>query len=111
MHIIALAGLPGTGKSRVARELARRLACEVLDKDLVRVELFADGVDYSSEQDDRAMAVVYDRVEALSRAGASHVVLDGRTYTRRAHVEALRELAGRLSARLTIVECVCEGSV
>jgi predicted kinase len=111
VHIVALAGLPGTGKSALAREIARRLGCAVLDKDAVRVELFAECVDYSAEQNDRAMAEVYARVGALARSGAAHVVVDGRTYTRRGHVDELRALAERLGARLSLVECVCDASV
>ncbi|MBK8177706.1 MAG: ATP-binding protein [Planctomycetes bacterium] len=111
MHVIAMAGLPGVGKSALAQALARRLGCAVLDKDVVREELFPGAVDHSAGQDDRAMAAIYARVEEQARGGASHAVIDGRTFTRRAHVDELRERVSRMGATLTLIECVCDPHV
>ena len=47
---IVMAGLPGTGKSTIARELEKRLHAVVLNKDAIRAELFpGDAVNYSRE--------------------------------------------------------------
>jgi predicted kinase len=111
MRILALAGLPGTGKSRVAAELSGLLGAPVLDKDRVRAELFGPAVDASSAQDEAAMTAIRARVAELARAGARDVILDGRTYTRRIHVDELRELARRIGAELVLVECVCDPGI
>lgn len=107
--LIALAGLPGTGKSALARELARSLPATVLDKDLIRAGLFPpDLIEYSRRQDDFVMSVVFQTTGYLLRAVPSRpVILDGRTYSRRYQVDALRELAADLGAHLRLIECVC----
>jgi len=79
----------------------------VLDKDLVRAQLFGAAVDYSREQDDRAMAALYAQASERLAAGAPGVILDGRTFTRRAAVEALLAAAAQAGARLLVVECRC----
>jgi predicted kinase len=110
-RIVALAGLPGTGKSRLAAELARLLEAPVLDKDRVRAELFGERVDASREQDEAAMAAIRARVEGLARDRVGDVILDGRTYTRRSDVDELRAFAKRIGAELAIVECVCDARI
>jgi predicted kinase len=105
--MLALAGLPGTGKSTLAVALAAQLRWPVLDKDLVRAQLFGPDVDYSREQDDRAMAALYGEATAQLAAGAAGVILDGRTFTRRAAVQVLVEAAAHAKARLLVVECRC----
>jgi len=110
-RLIALAGLPGTGKSTLAAALAARLRWPVLDKDSVREHLFGSAVDSSREQDDRAMAAVYDEAEARLAAGAEGVIVDGRTFTRRAAVDALIAAAARADAALLVVECRCAPAV
>src|ERR1700733_2049988 len=51
--IILMAGLPGTGKSTLARDLAACTSGLVLSKDEIRSALFrAAEIEYSIEQDD-----------------------------------------------------------
>jgi len=112
MRILAFAGLPGTGKSTLARALARRIDAHVIDKDAVRAALFGPTVDFTREQDDLVCRAMYDAVENLARGGrVGCVILDGRTYSKGYQVEELRQLASRASARLLIVECACSPEV
>jgi cytidylate kinase len=51
--LLIFAGLPGTGKSTLARALAPRLNATILDKDLVREAMFGpDRITFTTEQDD-----------------------------------------------------------
>jgi predicted kinase len=113
MKLIALAGLPGTGKSTLAGELARRLGAPLLDKDRVRAALFApEEIEYSREQDDLVMDCIHRAVEFHARRGrVPAVVLDGRTYSRRAQVDELRALAARLRTPLVLIECSAQPAV
>jgi predicted kinase len=120
--VIALAGLPGTGKSTLARALAPVLGAPILDKDEVRAALFEPHeIDYSAEQDETCMRAIHERVvEWADRAhevgrepsaAPASVILDGRTYSRREQVQALAALAARIAAPLLLVECICSEAV
>ena len=101
------------------------LGAPILDKDAVRAELFeAHEIDYSSEQDEACMRAIHERVAELAglegqggqeaSGGAvsnSHVILDGRTYSRREQVQALQALSARIAAPLLLVECTCSETV
>ena len=51
--IVLMAGLPGTGKSTLARELAARTSGRVLSKDEIRHAIFLpEEIEFSSAQDD-----------------------------------------------------------
>jgi predicted kinase len=107
--IVAMAGLPATGKSAIARCLAGELRALVLDKDIVRAALFPPTeIEYSTRQDDFCMHVMMQVAKyVLGRDPARHIVLDGRTFSRRYQLEEWKALASRLGVTLKVIECVC----
>lgn len=102
-----MAGLPATGKSTIARELAVLYKAPLFDKDRVREAVFGPyHVGYTREQNDLVMRMLYLAVEHLAASRAVPLVLlDGRTYSRRYQVAELAELARRLEAELVVIEC------
>jgi predicted kinase len=111
--LIAMAGLPGTGKSTLADRLAEALGAVVLSKDVVRFAMFPPPVlDYSAAQDDAAMAAVFAAARVLLIANAERVViLDGRTFRTAAQVADLLALARAVRQEPIVIECVCDAGV
>jgi predicted kinase len=107
--IVMLAGLPGTGKSTLARALAERLSGAVLDKDVIRAALFAPAlVEYSQEQDDFVQEVMLQTAAwLLARNPSMTVLLDGRTYSRRYQRDRVRGFCAEIGAEWAMIECVC----
>jgi adenylylsulfate kinase len=108
--LVAMAGLPGTGKSTVAAGLERELGAVVLDKDRVRAALFPPRVlDYSAAQDDVCMAAIYRAAATILQAAPQRpVVIDGRTFLRATHVADLLALGSALGTPPRVIECVCD---
>ncbi len=111
--LIAMAGLPGAGKSTLAARLEERLGAVVLNKDRVRAVLFPPRVlDYSAVQDDIAMAAIYEAAAAILQADPRRaVILDGRTFLRPGQLRPFLDLAASLGERPGIVECLCDDAV
>jgi predicted kinase len=111
--LIAMAGLPGTGKSTLACRLADRLGGVVLSKDVVRSALFpAPVLDYSSEQDEIAMTAVYAAAQYILTSGPMRpVFIDGRTFSKPGQLDAPTELARTLGVPFRVIECVCADEI
>ncbi len=111
--IIAMAGLPGTGKSAIASRLRTELPAVVLDKDRIRAALFPPGhIEYSMEQDDFCMEIMLTTAAyLLGKDRGQHVILDGRTFSRQYQTVTLDMFAARHNVPLKIVECVCSDEV
>ena len=107
--VVIMAGLPGSGKSTVARALAERLPATVLDKDVIRAALFAPAhVEYSRAQDDFCQEIMLQTAAyLLGRNLSSYIFLDGRTFSRRYQRERVLEFCSQLEKRWAILECVC----
>jgi len=107
--IVVMAGLPGTGKSTLSRVLAEDLGGVVLNKDVLRADLFPAGlVEYSMEQDDFVQDLMQRTAEYLLRRHPKLVVFfDGRTFSRSYQIGNVIEMAERLGTPWRIIECVC----
>lgn len=113
--LIAMAGLPGTGKSTLSRTLASLLGGAVIDKDEVRHALFpAPWTEYSTGQDDFVLHLMLRAAERLIREQKCPAVfLDGRTFSQSYQLDLVRQAAQGLppDCHLRIVECVCEPEI
>jgi predicted kinase len=107
--LIIMAGLPGTGKSSVARELAKRMDAVVLSKDTVRYALFPpELVEYSATQDDFVIEVLLlTAVYIWSIHPKKVIILDGRTFSQAEQRQHVIEFAERARQQWRMFECVC----
>ena len=107
--IILMAGLPATGKSTLARELAVRTSGRALSKDDIRHAIFLpEEIEYSSRQDDFCMRLMLETAGYLSsRNSARPIFLDGRPFSRRYQIENVIAAAAFLHQAWRILECVC----
>ncbi len=107
--IVLMAGLPGTGKTTLARELVQRTQGALVSKDDIRSALFApEDIEYSVKQDDFVMEIMLEAARYLfEKTPNRNVFLDGRTFSRRNQVDHVLSFARELSQPWTIIECVC----
>lgn len=107
--IVLMAGLPGSGKTTIARELSVQTDGVVLSKDVIRAALFPpEDIEYSNEQDDFCMKVMLETAAyLLDKNSGRFVFLDGRTFSRRYQIDRVLDRAAELNQTWRILECVC----
>ncbi len=98
--LVAVSGLPGTGKSYFSQRLAERLPFVILESDALRRVLFPAPV-YSRQESFRLFKAVHQLIERLLKEGVS-VILDA-TNLMEGNREYLYSIAERLGAKLILV--------
>src|ERR1700744_1423026 len=106
---VLLAGLPGTGKSTLAKALADRLRAAILNKDKVRSALFPGPLtDYSGEQDHLCVEAMLAAAAYLTtRSAGDYIFFDGRTFSARRQVDEVVQAAETAGAGWRILHVVC----
>jgi predicted kinase len=98
--LVAVSGLPGTGKSYFSLRLTERLPFVIVESDALRRVLFPVPV-YSRQESFRLFKAVHQLIERLLKDGVS-VILDA-TNLREGNREYLYRIAERLGVRLILV--------
>jgi predicted kinase len=107
--IVVMAGLPGTGKTTLARALVRRTQGALLSKDEIRAALFPPvDIEYSAQQDDFVMEIMLEAARFLLRkTPARKIFIDGRPFSSRYQIDRVLNFARDVAQPCTIIECAC----
>jgi predicted kinase len=110
---VIFAGLPGTGKSSLARALAERLSAAILDKDRVRGALFPGALtDYSAEQDQLCMRAMLEAAAYLTEhRRVDYIFFDGRTFSTQGQIEEVLLAAKQAGAHWRILHVTCADAI
>jgi hypothetical protein len=110
--VIVVSGLPGTGKTSLARAVAGELGCRVVSTDAVRLELFGEqkrpagygeGV-YGAEASQRTYRALIDKgIKRMAEDGS--VILDG-TFLKAPDRAEVRQIASVKGAAMREIECL-----
>jgi predicted kinase len=111
--LIIMAGLPGTGKTTLAQELAVRTQGRAVSKDEIRHSLFTkEEIEYSSQQDDFCLQIMLEIAGYLLQRDPQRMIfLDGRPFSRRYQIENVLSASAVLHQSWRILECVCSDEI
>jgi predicted kinase len=104
-RLIVVTGPPASGKSGLARDLARRLAIPILEKDTLKERLYevlGHGEELEPKLEEAALALLFSVVESQLRAGTT-VLVESNFDAR--HAEAFRRLHREYPHDLVQVHC------
>jgi aminoglycoside phosphotransferase family enzyme/predicted kinase len=100
--LILVAGLPGTGKSRISRELSSRLGAAHVSSDLIRQKLLKERT-YSEEEKARVYSEMAAQV-SFSLSEGKNVIADA-TFYKESLRKSMKEAAEKAGTDFFIVEC------
>ncbi len=108
MMLILVCGLPGTGKTTVAKKIADKTKSFVFNTDIVRKELF-EKPKYTKKEKELIYNLLFEMTEKFLKS-AKNVVLDGTFYKKELR-ERVRKIAENMNSDFHIVEVVCDEKI
>lgn len=105
MKLTCIAGLPGTGKTHLAKQLEAETGAVRLSRDEIRADLFP-APDYSDAEKKEAFDSMLITA-AYEMSQGNNVILEGMPFSRRWERDAARDLAALLSAEFELICCAC----
>jgi predicted kinase len=111
--VLLLVGLPGAGKTTLARRLAPAIGAVTLSRDDIRDAIFPEALlDYSSEQNQVGTDALLGVLGyLLARPKPAFIIVDGKPFSRQVEIETVKQLVEVSSARLLILHCVAPQGV
>ncbi|MCK5233465.1 MAG: AAA family ATPase [Candidatus Aenigmarchaeota archaeon] len=103
--LIIFSGLPATGKTTLARDVAKKTGAIILRTDVIRKELFAEPK-YTEEEKEQVYNEMFLRAEKFLIKG-DVVILDANFYLQSLRDRA-RDVARKFGKKFLIVECVLD---
>ncbi|MCX7521178.1 ATP-binding protein [Microbacterium sp. STN6] len=103
--LVAMAGLPGTGKSTIAEVLSARMGAGIVSVDPIESAILSAGIDADQPTGLAAYLVAEAMAEQTLASGRS-VIVDAVNAVEPARMQ-WRELAERAGVQLRVVEVVC----
>lgn len=102
--LVLVCGLPGTGKSTVAKELAKRINGKLLRTDIIRKEMIKKPK-YTERGKQNVYELLFSRAEHLL-SKKINCILDGTFYKKSLRKRA-SDVAKKTGAKFEIIECIC----
>jgi predicted kinase len=102
--VLIMSGLPGVGKTTIARQLAPLINGVVLSTDKIRKELF-----YKPSYGRRERKLIYDILTLLAKylcASNVNCILDA-TFSQKRSRQEIRNKLNPYSKKIIIIECIC----
>jgi adenylylsulfate kinase len=111
--LVVLTGLPGVGKTTLARALSKRLPAFVLNKDEIRDAIFPPAaLDYSSAQNELSTRVLLMVAEYILRRDPDRtVIIDGKPFSREEQIREVVALGERSGHEVRVIHCVAPDDV
>lgn len=108
INLIVVTGLPGSGKTKVAKEIAKGYGAELLSSDVLRREVAAVPV-YTEQK----KLGVYDRMfeRAEKALGQKQNVVMDATFYRAELRKNTKKIAWKFKAKFLLIECVADEAV
>lgn len=105
--VTLLVGLPGVGKTTLALVLSERTGGSVLSRDLIRDRIFPERfLDYSPRQNQIATEALLAAIAyLLDTHRPSHLILDGKPFSKASEIKTVSDLVSRHRGLLQIVHC------